>query len=418
MALLRPFHALRPASEKAALVASVPYDVINREEAIRLAGNNRWSFLHVSRPEIDLEPTINPYSDTVYERAHSNFNTLVRTCPLLTENESTLYIYRLTMGTHTQTGIFATFSVDEYDNNLIKKHERTRKEKEDDRTRHLLAIDAQTGPVFLAYRGQSKINERINQIVAKAPLFDFVAPDGVSHTLWATTDTDELVELFKMVPSLYIADGHHRAASASRARAEKAAKQPHHTGKEPYNYFLAVAFPAEELRIMPYNRVLKDLNGLSPAELLQKLESRFSIQTPAPASPPKGEFSMYLEGKWYGLKPRFETPSAGGVISTLDVSILQDEVLAPILGIQDPRTDQRIDFVGGIRGTGELENLVATGKAALAFSLHPSSLDDLMKVSDAGEIMPPKSTWFEPKLRDGLLSHWLSPKACATPPRQ
>jgi uncharacterized protein (DUF1015 family) len=411
MALLRPFQALRPIPEKAAQVAAVPYDVVNREESVELAKGNPWSFLHISRSEICLPAETDPYSERVYSKARENFNELIKSCPMLTENEPRLYIYRLKMGSRQQTGIFATFSIDEYDRNLIKKHERTRKDKEDDRTRHLLALDAQTGPVFLAYRGMAEINEAVDQIVAGKPLYDFTAPDGVTHTLWSTDKVEKITDLFKKVPALYIADGHHRAASASRARAEKASKNPNHLGSEAYNYVLAVAFPAEQLKILPYNRVIKDLNGLSAAGLLDKLEEKFVIQpnqTNAEASPNRGEFSMYLGGKWYGLKPKSAPSPSPSVIASLDVSILQDNVLAPILGIHDPRTDKRIDFVGGIRGTAELIKLVDSGQFAVAFSMHPTSLDDLIGVSDAGEIMPPKSTWFEPKLRDGLLSHLLS----------
>lgn len=406
MAQLRPFQALRPTTEKAPHVAAVPYDVVNREEAALLAKDMPLSFLHVSRAEIDLPVEVDPYSDSVYAKARENFSNLIQNGTLQTEEQPTLYIYRLKKGSHQQTGIFATYSIDEYDNDVIKKHERTRKDKEDDRTRHLLTIEAQTGPVFLAYRGLPEINHLIHQVVTENPLYDFTATDGVCHTLWAIKDPTPLVKLYQKVPQLYIADGHHRAASASRARAQLAAQNTKHTGHENYNYFLAVAFPAEELRILPYHRVIKDLNGLSQQEFLAQLTEKFSVTTPANPHPQKGEFSMYLDGKWYNLKPLL-LYSPNSIIESLDVSILQNTLLNPLLGIQDPRTNKRIDFVGGVRGTNELERLVDSGQAAVAFSMHPTSLEDLMKVSDAGEIMPPKSTWFEPKLRDGLLSHWI-----------
>lgn len=405
MAQIRPFQALRPIPEKAPEVAAVPYDVVNREEAALLAKDIPLSFLHVSRAEIDLPVEVDPYSDFVYAKARENFQYLIQSGALRREEQPTLYVYRLKKGSHQQTGIFATYSVDEYDNDLIKKHERTRKDKEDDRTRHLLTIEAQTGPVFLAYRGLPEINLLINQTVSKSPLYDFTATDGVCHTLWTIQDPAQLIKLFQKVPHLYIADGHHRAASASRARAQLAAQNPKHTGKENYNYFLAVAFPAEELHILPYHRVIKDLNGLSQHEFLTQLSEKFFVTSSTITHPEKGEFSMYLEGKWYNLKPHAHAPLSKSIIDSLDVSVLQNTVLNPLLGIQDPRTNKRIDFVGGIRGTSELQRLVDSGQAAVAFSMHPTSLEDLMKVSDAGEIMPPKSTWFEPKLRDGILSH-------------
>lgn len=407
MAQLRPFQALRPTPEKVSEIAAVPYDVVNRDEAAGLAQGLPLSFLHVSRAEIDLPPNTDPYAESVYLQAKANFQKLIDTGALQTEKEPQLYVYRLKKGSQVQTGIFGTYSIDEYDSGLIKKHERTRKDKEDDRTRHLLTIEAQTGPVFLTYRGQPEINFLVAQATQEEPLFDFTAVDGVTHTLWTVKETSKWVEAFKKVPALYIADGHHRAASASRARTELTKRLPQHTDKEGCHFVLAVAFPAKELQVLPYHRILRDLNGLSPEQVLTRLSEQFLITPHANPNPPKGEFSIYLAKKWIGLKPRSPLSGSASVIDSLDVSILQSQVLAPIFGIQDPRTDKRIDFVGGIRGTRELERLVDSGLATIAFSLHPTSIEDLMKIADAGEIMPPKSTWFEPKLRDGILSHWV-----------
>lgn len=408
MATVRPFRALRPAPEKVAEVAAVPYDVVNAEEAAELAQGNPLSFLRVSRSEIDLDSSVDPYSAQIYSKAKENFDRLIRQAPLLTEATPSLYVYRLEVEGRAQTGIVGAYSIDEYDQNLIKKHERTRQDKEDDRTRHLTALGAQTGPVFLTYRGKAGIRALVDETVRGKPLYEFTAVDGVKHTVWTVSEPAKLVREFASVPALYIADGHHRAASAARVRKEMAAKNAAHTGNEEYNFVLAVAFASEELRILPYNRVLKDLNGLDEAGLLGKLREKFEVKEGVGQSPARGEFSMYLAKKWYGLKPRKDALAGSqGVIESLDVSVLQRLALDPLFSIKDPRTDKRIDFVGGIRGTKELVRLVDSGKAAVAFSLHATTLDDLMAVSDAGEIMPPKSTWFEPKLRDGLLSHWL-----------
>lgn len=314
-----------------------------------------------------------------------------------------LYLYRLRQGAHVQTGIAATFSVSEYDQGVIRRHERTRRDKEDDRTRHLLALGAQTGPAYLAYRGVPEVNAHVSEVISREkPLFDFTAPDGVTHTIWAVKDTAPLVRAFAGIPRLYIADGHHRTASASRAHAELSRKQPQ--ADAAHGFFLAVAFPAEELRILPYHRVVKDLGGRSLEDFLREVESRFELREGVQPAPARGEFAAYVgRGRWIGLKPR--QAASGGGIESLDVSVLQDQLLAPVLGITDPRTDQRIDFVGGIRGTGELESRVDSGRAAVAFAVHPTTLDDLIRIADADGIMPPKSTWFEPKLRDGLLSH-------------
>ena len=403
MATLKPFCALRPTQEKAAAVSAVPYDVVSTAEARALAAGNPLSFLHVSRPEIDLPDGTDPYADAVYAKAAENFLRLKREAPLSPEAAPALYVYRLRMGAHAQTGIAGCSSLDEYDADVVRKHERTRKDKEDDRTRHMLTLKAQTGPVFLAYRDLPEIDALVARAKREESLFDFNAADGVAHTVWRLPEdaTGRFAEAFRVVPLFYIADGHHRAASASRARAQMKGANPRHSGAEDYNFFLTVAFPAKQLRILPYNRVVKDLAGRSPERLLAELKSRFAMRDGAPATPTrKGEVSVYLAGRWHGLT----LPPA---IETLDADLLQRHVLDPLLGIKDIRTDKRIDFVGGIRGTSELERLVNGGKAAIAFSLYPVSLDELMSISDAGEIMPPKSTWFEPKLRDGLLIHMI-----------
>ena len=406
MAVIRPFRALRPRADRAEAVASVPYDVVNTEEARALADGNPLSFLHVSRPEIDLPPGTDIYSDAVYRKAVENFEKLIADCPLEKETEPSLYLYRLIMGDHEQIGIVASCSIDEYDNSTIRKHERTRRDKEDDRTRHMLMLRAQTGPVFLTYRARADIDDHVKAAISATPLYDLTAADGVRHTIWRLTDTDALVNCFESVPLLYIADGHHRAASASRARAELKQQSFAHTAGEDYNYFLTVIFPDSQVQILAYNRTVHDLNGLSKEEFLDEVRAQFTITENANPEPPKrGHWSMYLDGKWDGLQlsPAATLPS--GIVASLDVSILQDRLLDPILGIKDVRTDKRVDFVGGLRGTKELERLVDEGKAAVAFSLFPTTVAELLMVSDANEIMPPKSTWFEPKLRDGLLIH-------------
>jgi len=405
MAMIHPFKALRPLPESVARVSAVPYDVVNTEEARALAFGNPLSFLHVSRAEIDLPAATNPYSDVVYSRAVENFEHLRATAPLVVEDTPAVYFYRLLMGTHQQTGLAACYSVDEYGRDLIKKHERTRRDKEDDRTRHISRLRAQTGPVFLTYRADRVIDAVADRVTSAAPLFDFEAVDRVRHTVWRVTgaDLEELVKAFGELPCLYIADGHHRAASAARTRnyfAEAEPGVPH----EETDWMLAVAFPDSQTQILPYNRVVRDLAGQTPEELLAGLESRVHV-SPGTASPAtKGEVSMYLDGRWYALRLEGQA-GATDIGGTLDVSLLQEQVLMPLFKVGDPRTDKRIDFVGGIRGTGELEKLVKGGKAAVAFSLFPVCVDDLMRIADAGEIMPPKSTWFEPKLRDGLLIH-------------
>ena len=401
MASIFPFAALRPAPHAAAAVAAVPYDVVTTDEARALASGSPLNFLHVSRAEIDLPPGTDPHSDPVYERAAENFADLRARAPLVEEETPMLYVYRLQMGAHTQTGIAACFSIDEYDQGIIKKHEKTRPDKEDDRTRHMLAISAQTGPVFLTYAATQPIDDIVDRTMRETPLFDFKAPDAVQHTVWTTADADvrAMVEEFSRIPALYIADGHHRAASAARTRRALEGRGP---GE--HDRVMAVAFPDNQMQILPYNRVVKDLKGLTNEQFLDALRQRTVVTENASETPSrKGLATMYLAGRWYGLE--FGAGSEADDAASLDVSRLQDSVLAPILGIQDVRTDKRIDFVGGIRGTAELKRLVDAGQAAVGFALYPVTVDDLMKIADAGAIMPPKSTWFEPKLRDGLLSH-------------
>jgi len=403
MALIAPFRALRPVPAAAPRVAAVPYDVVNAQEAHALANGNPLSFLHVSRAEIDLPPNTDPYSDAVYRKAVENFAALKSQAPLVAEDTPSLYVYRLEMGNHVQAGIAGTFSMDEYDRGVIKKHEHTRRDKEDDRTRHMVDLRAQTGPVFLTYRASPAIDRLVARITSQPPLFDFAAPDGVQHTIWRTADADvqQLVAAFGAIPHLYIADGHHRAASAARARQQLGGSNG---ARGEWDTVLAVAFPDDEVQVLPYNRVVKDLGSYSSQSLLAKLREQFVVKE-GPANPArKGEVAMFLDGTWHTIElgdaPRTLAPA-----DRLDVSRLQQALLEPLLGVGDVRTDKRIDFVGGARGTSELEKLVSSGRFAAAFSMYPVSVDDLMQVCDAGGIMPPKSTWFEPKLRDGLLSH-------------
>lgn len=413
MAVIKPFNALRPSKESALFVASVPYDVVSREEACAAAEENKLSFLRVTRSEIELDKNINPYSSEVYKKAKENLERLIETAPLVRDEAPHFYLYRLIMNDKTQTGIVATFSVDDYDNNVILKHENTRKEKEDDRTNHIITTEAQTGAVFLTYRGTKRINDIVEQTTyVTNPVYDFTANDGIKHTLWVLPEeyNQTIIDEFKNIEKLYIADGHHRVASASRARKVKAGNNSSHKGNEEYNFFMAVIFPAEEVNILPYNRIVHDLNGQSEEDFLSKINEKFEVQKTSLKEPSeRRSFGMYLNKRWYTLKARDSINASlslsDSVSSHLDVSILQDFLLKPVLGIEDQKTSKRIDFIGGIRGTGELEKLVYSGKAAVAFSLYPVSVEDLIKISDAGEIMPPKSTWFEPKLRDGLLTH-------------
>ena len=415
MAVISAFRALRPAPRAASAVAAVPYDVVSTEEARALAAGNPLSFLHVSRAEIDLPQGTDPHADVVYGKAAENFVALQDRAPLVLEEAPSLYVYRLRMGEYSQTGIAGCFSVAEYDADVIKKHERTRRDKEDDRTRHIIELRAQTGPVFLIHDASPEVAAvvahatggvpagRVDRGAETPPLCDVTASDGVQHTIWRVDGKDqrELVAAFAAMPALYIADGHHRAASAARARQHFGGVGG--AGGE-WDTFLAVAFPSDQTRILPYNRVVRDLGARTPDSLLAALRRAVTV-TSGPATPVrKGHVSMFLASEWHTIELG-ASRSGAGAAEQLDVSRLQDLVLAPLLGIGDVRTDRRIDFVGGARGTAQLETLVSSGQAAVAFSMNPVSIADLIAISDAGGIMPPKSTWFEPKLRDGLLSH-------------
>jgi uncharacterized protein (DUF1015 family) len=407
MASIHPFRALRPAPESAHAVSSVPYDVVSTDEARQLASNNPLSFLHVTRSEIDLPPGTDPYSPAVYERARENLRVLRERAPLEFDDEPSLYLYRLRMGTHEQTGIAGCFSLDEYESDVIKKHERTRRDKEDDRTRHIVELRAQTGIVFLTYKAASGIDSVATQVSAGQPLYDFTADDGVRHTVWraGTDQTRALVAAFGRIPALYIADGHHRAASAARARGELRSRLGSNFGESDANTFIAVAFPDNQMQVLPYNRTVKDLDGQTPDAFLARVRGVVGVADGSATPARKGDVRMYLAGKWYALDFSRVRPEDDSRASSLDVALLQRAILEPLLSIGDIRSDKRIDFVGGARGTKALEEAVDSGRAAVAFSMFPVTVDDLMVISDAGGIMPPKSTWFEPKLRDGLLIH-------------
>jgi uncharacterized protein (DUF1015 family) len=412
MSLIQPFRALRPAKNRAAEVIAPPYDVLSTAEARVRAQGKPYSFLHISKPEIDLPRGTNPYAPEVYAKAAENLKAMIAAGVLRQDDVPCYYVYRIKMGNHVQTGIVAAASVADYDTNRIRKHEFTRPDKEDDRVRQIEATNAQTGPVLLAYPDSPEVDAVLAKNAQAAPDADAIADDGVRHTLWVMrdpADTARITALFDAMPAIYIADGHHRSASASRICAARKAANPNHTGQEAYNAFLSVIFPAHEMKILDYNRVILDLNGLGPEDFLDKVKVAFSIE-PAndavkPAQP--GQFGLYLGGQWYllGIKP--ELIPQNDPVARLDVSLLQNNLIAPILGISDPRRDKRIDFVGGIRGLSELEKRVDSGEMALAFSLHPTRMRDLMAVADANEVMPPKSTWFEPKLADGMASHLL-----------
>lgn len=393
---IRAFAAVRPNEGDAASVASVPYDVVDTAEAKALAAGNAKSFLHVSRPEIDLPEGTDCASPEAYAQARKALDKLMADGVLVKDAEPKFYAYRQTMGSHNQTGIVATFDTKDYLAGVLKQHEKTRKDKEDDRTRHIETLSAQTGPAFLTYRDDKAIDLIVADACRKTPLYDFVAPDGIGHTVWeigaaSSCACDELVELFERIPVAYIADGHHRSAAASRYAAA-------HDFEGESRYFMAVIFPATQLKILAYNRLVKDLNGLSEEAFLARVAENFAIGS-------KGERNcrMYLGGKWYDLS--WKIPEGTGVVGSLDVSYLQDRLLSPVLGIGDPRTDRRISFMGGIRGDAELQAKVDSGENAVAFAMEPVTVDEMMSIADAGAIMPPKSTWFEPKLRSGLFVH-------------
>jgi uncharacterized protein (DUF1015 family) len=412
MSLIRPFPGLRPAPGRAAEVVAPPYDVLNTDEARARAAGKPWSFLHISKPEIDLPAGTDPYSPAAYAKARENFDRQLKEGVLRRDDQPCYYFYRLSMGTHTQTGLVAAASVADYNTNRIRKHEFTRPDKEDDRVRQIDALSAQTGPVFLTYRRSDAIDALALRVCAGAPDTDVTADDGVRHTLWVVRDATDLRTItatFDAMACLYIADGHHRSAAAARIAATRQAANPGHTGEEPYNYFLSVIFPDNQMQIMDYNRLVKDLNGRSPEQFVAEVGESFSVQFESAAVKPRAarEFGMYLPGRWMRLHIDQEFVPDDDPVKRLDVSLLQDNLLEPILGIGDPRRDKRIDFVGGIRGLKELERRVDSGEMAVAFALFPTSIHDMMSVADANQVMPPKSTWFEPKLADGLVSHLL-----------
>lgn len=405
MLRVKPFCALRPRRELCAQVASVPYDVVDRKEAYALAHNNPFSFLHVSRSEIDLPEAIDPYSAEVYAKASANFAAMQERGTLIRDTQPFVYIYRLKRNSRYQHGIVACCHVGDYENNIIKKHENTRTEKEEDRKKHTAALRAHSGPVFLIYRDEQNIISLVNEAETQKPIYDFVAPDGIGHTVWVVPQTDPLVKAFANVPSAYIADGHHRAAAGARVAEEFRRKEGQENENAEFNWFLAVLFPASQLEILPYNRWVRDLAGRTASDFLAAVESGFIIKKNAPASPSQpGRISMYLDGSWLGLSPR-KSPPQNDPVALLDVSILQTQLFEPILGIKDPRTDKRLEFIGGIHGPPELERRVNTGHAAVAFSMYPVAVSQLLTIADTGQTMPPKSTWFEPKLRDALLIH-------------
>ena len=412
MAIVKPFICIRPAKEHAAEVAALPYDVYNRKEACAAVKGNPLSFLNIDRAETQFSDDVDTYADCVYEKARELLDSQIADGIYVTDAGDHYYLYELTMDGRSQTGIVACCSIDDYVNGVIKKHENTREEKELDRIRHVDTVNAQTGPIFLAYRQNIALKEIVAEEKTKPALYDFVSDDGIRHRVWridGADRTDAIEAAFAAIPSTYIADGHHRAASAVKVGLKRRTKHPGYTGEEPFNYFLSVLFPDEELMILPYNRVVRDLNGMSTEQFFEKLKEKFELEEigKEPYAPvQKGTFGMYLDGTWYALKILPQYRSADPV-KGLDVSILQDHLLAPVLGIGDPRTDQRIDFIGGIRGLKELERRVGEDME-VAFSMYPTSIEELLSVADAGLLMPPKSTWFEPKLRSGLFIHRLS----------
>lgn len=403
---IKAFEALHPLAENVDRVAAVPYDTVSAAEAKALAQGNEYSFLRISRPEVDLPDDVDIHADAVYAKAAENFAAFQKKGILIRDECSCIYVYRQKMGNHVQRGIVACSHITDYENNLIKRHEKTRADKEDDRTRHVKTLKANTGPVFLTYRDDSVIDDIVALVEGGVPFFDFTAPDGIVHTVWRVPGGSDLIAAFEEVPCSYVADGHHRAAAAVRAGIELKESNSGHTGEEEYNWFLSVSFPASQLKILPYNRCISDLNGRTEQDFLKAVKKHFDVKDNVAETPcaPRS-VSMYLGGIWYGLSwpvVRDDDP-----VNELDVSVLQDRLFAPILGIQDPRTDKRIDFIGGIRGTDELVRRVDSGSAAVAFSMYPTTVDQMMAIADADKCMPPKSTWFEPKLRSGLLVHTL-----------
>lgn len=412
MARIKPFKGLRPAPGLESRIPALPYDVMSSEEAREMVAANPDSFLHVTKPEVDLPKGLDLYSDDVYQCGKKNFLDFIKSGRMIQDDKDCYYVYRLTWRNVDQTGLVAGISIEDYENDIIKKHELTRADKEEDRLKHIQTLNANTGPVFLTYQAAPELDKLLFSLTSGTPMYDFGTDDGVYHRVWKVDDPQicaQLTQAFAAQKYLYVADGHHRSAAGTRAGALCRAANPHHTGDEEYNFFLGVIFPHHQLYIMDYNRIVKDLNGHSPAEFTKMVEEKFNIgpALPAAKSPDqRHEFSMYFQGAWHTLTPKAGSWNEKDPVQSLDVSILQNNLLAPILGIMDPRKDKRIDFVGGIRGLDELARRVDAGEA-VAFALHATAIEELMSIADAGMIMPPKSTWFEPKLRCGMIVHLL-----------
>ncbi len=413
MAKIKPFSGVRPAENKIKDVASPPYDVLNSTEARVQVKDKPHSFLHVVKPEVDLSEDIDLYDESVYKKGRENLYKMIADGILIQDEKPCFYLYRLIMGNVDEIGLVAGASIEDYENDIIKKHEHTRADKEADRIKHVDTLNANTGPVFLTYKARQEMNELVEEIIAQKPVYDFKAEDGIKHIFWKIDreeDIQKIMNIFAKIDYLYVADGHHRSASGTIVGQRRREANPNHTGNEEYNYFLSVIFPHDQLYIMDYNRVVKDLNGLSTDEFLKKVEEKFTVNlySTDKAYHPEGmhEFGMYLDGSWYKLTAIEGTFPGNDPVKLLDVSILQENLLSPILGIGDPRKDKRIDFVGGIRGLEELSRRIDAGEA-VAFSLYPTSIEQLMAIADAGKVMPPKSTWFEPKLRSGVIIHLL-----------
>lgn len=411
MSIIKPFKALRPRKEFVEKIASPPYDVLSSSEARLMAKGNPISFLHINKPEIDLPESVDIYDDRVYDKGKENLERMIKDKCLVQDEEEHIYLYRQKMDDHIQTGIVACCSCEDYVNDIIKKHEKTREDKENDRTRHILTLNAQTGPVFITYRAQDEINEIVAEETKAEPEYHFISADKIEHTFWVLRDMniiEKIKTIFESINPLYVADGHHRSASATRVMELKKTENKDHKGNEEYNFFLCVIFPDDQMNILPYNRVVKDLNNLSKEEFLNKLSMSFTVEKTRTSTPERPrEISMYLDSEWYTLKVKDGTVDFSDPVARLDCSILQDNILDAVFGITDPRKDKRIDFIGGIRGIGELEKLVDSGDFKIAFSMYATSIDDLISIADSGNLMPPKSTWFEPKLKSGLAIHLL-----------
>jgi len=411
MARVEPFKGVRPKKELAERVASPPYDVLNSEEARELASGNEFSFLHIVKPEIDLPTGTDLYSDPVYDKAKENFSRFMDEGTLVQDSEKYFYVYRQEWKGHVQTGLVAGASARDYIEDKIKKHELTREDKEKDRMRHIRTLNANTGPVFLTFKDTQGITGMMEECMKQEPEYDFITDDGVHHILYVVKDVamiDAIRNGFAKIDHLYVADGHHRSASGTNIKIEREKANPDHTGDEEYNFFLSVIFPHNQMKILPYNRVLKDMNGMCKAELFLKLSEKFTYEETDVKEPRNNkEFCMYIDGKWYLLKAIPDSYDASHPVESLDAAILQNNALDHVWGITNPRKDKRVDFVGGIRGTAELEKLVDSKKFKVAFSLYPTSIEELFDVADSGNIMPPKCTWFEPKLRSGLVTHLL-----------